>query len=455
MGGTFLSEVSQVEIAEVRRFRSYQAYKDSGVEWLGQIPAHWKVKSLKHLTAFTTGWTPPTGRDDLYQGDHLWANISDLGPKVLYSTEKSISDTAVREARMQVVRAGSLLFSFKLSVGMVSIAGVDMYTNEAIAAFAPSDRIDTPFLYWAAPLLVPNNAQENIYGAPLLSRERIANAPLLSPPASEQHAIAAFLDRETAKIDALVAKKEGLIGLLREKRTALITRAVTRGLDPNVPMKDSGIESLGQVPAHWNVKRLWHLTPSGRAIMYGIVLPGPNVEDGVPIVKGGDVSPERLRLDRLNRTTFDIESAYARSRLKGRDLVYAIRGSIGEVAMVPNELEGANLTQDAARIAYTSASYGPWLLHALKSIAVFAQLEAGALGATIRGINIRDLKRALIPVPPRMEQEVIASNLIQEIAKIDALAAKIQSVIDRLKELRVALISAAVSGKIDVHEETI
>ena len=221
-------------------------------------------------------------------------------------------------------------------------------------------------------------------------------------PAAELRCIADFLDRETAKIDALVAKKERLIELLQEKRTALITRAVTRGLDPNVPMKNSGVELLGEIPAHWEAKRLWHLTPSERKIMYGIVLPGPNVDDGVPIVKGGDVGASRLKLESLSKTTFEIESRHIRSRLGGGDLVYAIRGSIGEVEMVPDELEGANLTQDAARVAYTDTTHGNWLMYALRSKGVFGQLEAGALGATIKGINIRDLKRALIPVFPQV-----------------------------------------------------
>jgi type I restriction enzyme S subunit len=250
-----------------------------------------------------------------------------------------------------------------------------------------------------------------------------------------------------------VAKKEQLLALLQEKRIALITRAVTKGLDPNVPMKHSGVGWLEKIPVHWQVKRLWHLTPSDRRIMYGIVLPGPNVDDGVPIVKGGDVSSDRLRLERLNRTTREIEAGYVRSRLRGGDLVYAIRGSIGEVAMVPDELEGANLTQDAARIAYTDATNGHWLLYALRSAAVFAQLEAGALGATISGINIRDLKRALVPVPPHAEQEAIAAFLDRQTAKIDVMIAKVREAIDFLEELRTALISAAVTGKIDVRDE--
>ncbi|MEK7836647.1 MAG: restriction endonuclease subunit S, partial [candidate division NC10 bacterium] len=316
--------------------------------------------------------------------------------------------------------------------------------------FTPGTSDVTWAFYWLSGLDLARLA--NPGAVPSVNEGQMRDTPVVLPPGDEQRAIAAFLDRETARIDGLVAKKERLVELLQEKRTALITRAVTKGLDPNVPMKDSGIEWLGKIPAHWEVKRLWHLTPSDRRIMYGIVLPGPNVDDGVPIVKGGDVSAGRLRLDRLNRTTSEIESGYVRSRLRGGDLVYAIRGSIGEVAIVPGELEGANLTQDAARIAFTTATHGPWLLHALKAAAVFAQLEAGALGATIRGVNIRDLKRASIPVPPRVEQEAIASFLERETARIDALVAKVGDAIERLKELGTAFISAAVTGKIDVRE---
>ena len=121
--------------------------------------------------------------------------------------------------------------------------------------------------------------------------------------------------------------------------------------------------------------------------------------------------------------------------------------------MVPDELDGANLTQDAARIAYVPGVHGQWLLHALRAAAIFAQLEAGALGATIKGINIRDLKRALIPVPPRAEQEVIARYLELKVARMDALVDRIREGLDRLREFRTALISAAVTGKIDVRGE--
>jgi type I restriction enzyme S subunit len=216
-------------------------------------------------------------------------------------------------------------------------------------------------------------------------------------------------------------------------------------------MNPSGIEWLGNVPAHWIVQPLKWLTPADRQIMYGIVLPGPNVDEGVPIVKGGDVKPERLNPATLSRTTREIESGYVRSRLRGGDIVYAIRGSIGEAAIVPDTLRDANITQDAARVSPAEGVHVNWLLFALQSSGVFAQLEQTVNGATIRGINIFQLKRAQIPTPPREEQEAIANYLAETLCKMDDLLEQAEWAIVLLQERRTALISAAVTGKIDVR----
>jgi len=449
----------------LRRFRPYPSYKDSGVEWLEEIPAHWEVKRLKTLASVQLSNVDKKSVEG--QESVRLCNYTDV-----YYNERITSDIDF----MSVTATGEQVRRFSLRAGDVLITkDSESWTDIAVPAVVAEDMPDVLCGYHLAHIRPANG-----YVGSFLSRAFAAIGPrdqfqvaangitrfglggdairtglFALPPEPEQRAIAAFLDRETARIDALVAKKERLIELLQEKRTALITRAVTKGLDPTVPMRDSGVEWLGEIPAHWEVKRLWHLTPARRRIMYGIVLPGPNVDDGVPIVKGGDVSPGRLRLSCLNRTTREIEASYVRSRLQGGDLVYAIRGSIGEVAMVPAELTGANLTQDAARVAYTPATHGPWLLYGLKSRAVFAQLEAGALGATIRGINIRDLKRASLAVPPAVEQRAIAECLDLETSRFDALVTKIRDAIERLQELRTALISAAVTGKIDVREEAV
>jgi type I restriction enzyme S subunit len=430
------------------RFKPYPAYKASGIEWLGGIPETWVVRPVKHLTRFTTGWTPPTGREELYGGNHFWANISDLGPRVLITTQKTISDEAIRTARLAVVQAGSLLFSFKLSVGLVSLVGADMFTNEAIAAFAPSPYIDTEYLYWAAPVFIPRNAQENIYGAPLLSRERIANASMASPPLAEQRTIATFLDRETARIDALVAKKERLIELLHEKRTALITRAVTEGLNADVLMKNSGVEGLGTVPAHWEIQKTAWLFSVGSGTT-------PRSDD--PSYYGGDtpwITTSELRETVVRSTEKSVSSLALREHPslrvhpKGSVAVAMYGATIGRLGIL-----GVDATVNQACCVFSSSKR-------VDSLFWFYWLQMRRLYLISLGYGggqpnlSQDLLRSIrVPTPPLPEQLAIVTSLDRETTGIDALVVKVRDAIDRLKELRTALISAAVTGKIDVREE--
>jgi type I restriction enzyme S subunit len=186
--------------------------------------------------------------------------------------------------------------------------------------------------------------------------------------------------------------------------------------------------------------------------MYGIVLPGPNVSDGVFIVKGGNCEPQRLRPECLSRTTYQIESRYVRSRLRENDIVYSIRGSIGSAQLVPSELAGANLTQDAARIVPGPGIDPEWLLYAVSSPSFFAKLDAGTMGAAVRGINIRDLKRGELAIPLQPEQRGIASFLTRELAAIDTSFSYARRDIELLDEFRTRLIADVVTGKLDVRE---
>ena len=448
----------QVGGAQQHSYSPYPHYKDSSIEWLGEIPAHWdtapvytryevalgKMLDAKRVTGESSGRY-------LRNVDVQWdqVNVTDL-PEM---------DFAPSERNRYLLRPGDLLVCEGGEVGRTAIWRAELdecFYQKAIHRVRPSSDSEIPRFFFYLMYVLASRGVFAAGGNPNtighLTAVQLRHYRVPFPTTAEQRAIADFLDEQAAKIDALLVRKERMIELLQEKRAALVTRAVTRGLDPNATTRMASV--LREIPTHWDVKRLWHLTPSERKIMYGIVLPGPDVDDGVPIVKGGDVADSRLKIEALSKTTFEIESRYIRSRLRGGDLVYAIRGSIGEVEMVPDELDGANLTQDAARVAYTGNTDGRWLMYALRSKVVFSQLEAGALGAAIKGINIRDLKRALIPVPPKCEQERIGRFLDAETARFDTLCAKIQKVIDHLRELRTALISAAVTGKIDVREMT-
>lgn len=444
--------------AAPERFKRYPEYKASGSEWLGDIPMHWEVRRLKHLAALNA---ESLGEDTDADREIAYVDIGGVDNLGRIVERERLTFASAPSRARRLVRDGDVIVStvrtYLRSIAAVRNPQSNLVVSTGFAVVRPGRDLTPEFAAYAlrAPYFIERVvAASKGVSFPAIEEGQLSAFGLAVPSPEEQRAIAAYLDRETAKIDELIAKKERLVELLMEKRAALISRAVTKGLDPDAPMKDAGVEWLGQIPAHWQVKRLWHLTPSNRPIMYGIVLPGPDVDDGVPIVKGGDISGERLRLGELKQTTREIESTHARSRLRGGDLVFAIRGSIGDVAVVPSELENANLTQDAARISLTSLSHGRWMLYVLKSAGVFAQLDAGSLGATIKGVNIRDLKRASIPVPPFAEQEAIAAYLDREGTRIDRLAAGVRDATERLKELRAATISAAVTGKIDVRGES-
>jgi type I restriction enzyme, S subunit len=284
-----------------------------------------------------------------------------------------------------------------------------------------------------------------------VSAERYASLFLPLPSLGEQHAIVAFLDRETARVDALIAKKERLIELLQEKRAALITRTVTRGLDPTVPTKDSGVEWLGQIPAHWETHELRRLTRRGTTITYGIVQAGPDIEDGVPYIRASDMAGESLPKTGYQKTSPQIDAAYRRSKVSAGDLVIAIRATVGKALLVPDYLDGANLTQGTAKVSPGEGLLTRYLLAALQSLSVQQRFEALSKGATFREITLHMLRRVAIPVPPLVEQEEIVHLLDTNVARMDALVAKVREAIERLKELRTALISAAVTGKIDVR----
>lgn len=438
----------------------YPHYKPSGVEWLGDVPAHWELQRLRRSLQLNPSKSEIAGESREKEvsflpmeaiGDDGTIDLSRTRP--VHSVEAGY--TYFRDGDVTLAKITPCFENGKGAMMKGLVGGFGFGTTELIVARPVPGRLRSEFLNWV--FCSPNFRREgeaSMYGAGGQKRvpdDFVRNLMWVLPPVEEQSAIAHFLDHETAKIDALIAEQAKLIDLLAEKRQATISHAVTRGLDPSAPMKDSGVAWLGEVPAHWEVVPLMHLTCPTRPIMYGIVLPGPDVEDGIPIVKGGDVKEHRLKVELLKRTTVEIEAPFARARLKAMDIVYSIRGTIGDAEVVPAELENANITQDVARISPSDSIQTRWLLHVMKSKPVFVQLEQRSLGAAVRGINIFELKRARIPVPPSAERDQIASYLDFETTKLDNLNIEAENIIRLLKERRAALIAAAVTGQIDVR----
>jgi type I restriction enzyme S subunit len=274
------------------------------------------------------------------------------------------------------------------------------------------------------------------------------------PPPSEQPGIAGSLDRETAKIDALVAKKERLIELLQEKRTALITRAVTKGLDPNVPTKHSGVEWLGEIPLHWEVKRIRNIANSLQTGPFGSQLhSGDYVSGGIPVINPSHLRDGSIAPDWDCAVDADTRLRLRNHELHEGDIIFARRGEMGRCALVTAVETGWLCGTGSLRIRPNLGVIHPPFLNTFLSISgVRDGLLLESVGATMDNLNTTILGRIVLLVPPIDEQRAIIAFLDRETAKIDALIAKVREGIEKLKEYRPALISAAVTGKIDVRD---
>jgi type I restriction enzyme S subunit len=289
---------------------------------------------------------------------------------------------------------------------------------------------------------------------PMLTVEQVRSGRLPFPPLPEQTAIAEFLDRETRKIDELVAEQRRLMELLKEKRQAVISHAVTQGLKPHTPMKPSGIEWVGDIPVGWEVQRVNRLIKTGTSITYGIVQAGPDYEGGIPYIRTSDMSEEAFQESGYMKTSPEIDASYSRSKVCTGDLVVAIRATLGKGLSVPAFLDGANLTQGTAKISPGDRLDSDFLFFSFNSQYCQIHIDRVAKGVTFREITLDALRRVPLILPPRKDQEAIVTYLKKALPAFDDLVADAQRAINLLQERRTALISAAVTGQINVRPTT-
>ena len=452
-------DTDRINEARPRRFSRYPEYKDSGIAWLGEIPSHWNLKRLKNAVArLESGGTPESDNVTYWTDEEHgipWVAISDMTRDFhLNVTAKRITEEGRMSKRLRILPAGTLLYSMYASLGRVALLETKAVINQAILGVLPrrSEALRGYLRWWFefmqvhVQMLSSSNTQDN------LSAERVRNMPVVLPIAiEEQRTIAAFLDREMAKIDRLVERKERLIELLQEKRTALITRAVTRGLDPNAPMKDSGVEWLGEIPAHWHIAPVY----AHYEVALGKMLDAKGVtgKSSGKYLRNVDVQWDSVNVEDLPEMDFP-PSVRNRYLLRPEDLLVCEGGEVGRTAIWGGELDECFYQKAIHRVRPWFDSEIPrffyFLMYGLAKRGVFT---AGGNPNTINHLTAVQLRHYRLPFPATGEQRAIAAFLDRETARIDALIAKVRQAMDHLKEFRTALISAAVTGKIDVREE--
>jgi type I restriction enzyme S subunit len=435
-------------------FPRYEAYKDSGVEWLGEVPANWEVWKLTHaFSVIGSGTTPRTDNAAYYEDGQIhWLNTGDLNDGELFDCEKRITALAIAEnSALKMYDAGSVVIAmYGATIGKLSILRFSTTVNQACCVFAHGTSVSTDFLfYWLLGLRNQIISLATGGGQPNVSQDIQRGLRVACPSIQEQGNIAAFLDRETAKIDALVEEQQQLIALLKEKRQAVISHAVTKGLNPNAPMKGSGVDWLGEIPAHWELKQIGYLCDY---ISYGFTNPMPTADEGPFMLTANDIDFGAIKYDTARRTTEDAFNTLLtdKSRPQKGDLLLTKDGTLGRVAV--HDGQRACINQSVALVRPdTSVVISEFLCSALMGGVYQDRMIYEAGGTTIRHIYISRLAKMPLALPPLFEQSKIHEALSERLQRQDALISEAESAIALLQERRSALISAAVTGKIDVR----
>jgi type I restriction enzyme S subunit len=421
----------------------YPEYKDSGVSWLGEVPAHWRIVRLQDIAEVFNGYPFDSKFFDEYSGYHL-IRIRDMD-----------SATTATKYNGEYVKAAEVT-SNDVLIGMDGDFNVGRWRgaepallNQRMCCVRTGDLALSIFVRNG--LSIPLKAINDVtYSTTVkhLSSLDVEKIKFALPERGELLSIATFLDRETAKIDALIAEQEKLIALLAEKRQATISRAVTRGLDPNVPLKDSGVPWLGKVPAHWRVARLSYFarvengtTPSRAIQEYW--------DNGdVPWLASGEVNQFYIE----SSSEFITKKALNECSLRLLPVGTIVIGMVGQgkTRGLPGMLKlPAAINQNLAAISLGSSLDSDYVLFVM--LAAYEWIRESGRGGNQAAMNCEIISALRIPVPAIDEQRNVAHFIKVEIERLDTLRQRADSAITLLKERRAALISAAVTGKIDVR----
>ena len=435
------------------------------MDWLGRIPAHWDVDRIKRsaIDAKNGIWGNEPKQDE---NDIPCVRVADFdraGLRVVLS-EPTIRNVTENERSGRVLRKGDLLLE-KSGGGEGQPVGCVVLYDDArpavcsnfVARVRLAPEMNSSFWRYlhAAAYSVRINVRsiKQTSGIQNLDASQYFDERAGFPPRAEQDAIAGFLDSETAKIDALVAEQEKLMALLKEKRQAVISHAVTKGLDPAVPMKDSGVEWLGEVPAHWTVTPLGILASAIQTGPFGSQLHSDEyVEGGTPVINPSNIQAGELVPISSCTVNEEVVERLAHHKLRVGDIVFARRGEMGRCALVQRGSAGWLCGTGSLNVRLLPNALPEFVTAYLGSPYVRQLLELESVGSTMDNLNTQILSNVSVPTPPVSEQRMIVERASLLTTEIDGLIDQASRVSELLSERRAALISAAVTGKIDVRD---
>lgn len=410
----------------------YESYKDSGVAWIGKVPEHWEVMKTSLLyTNIGSGTTPSTSKQEYYEDDGFcWLQTGDLNDGYITDTSKKISKVAIKDCKLRFYPVGSIVIAmYGATIGKIGLLKVPTSTNQACCVLPYSNKMNEIYTFYVCQIAKGQMLLEAVGGGqPNISQDIIKKLKLPVPPICEQQAIAAYLDKRCSEIDNAITTQQKRIALLQELKQSIITRVVTQGIHPDVPLKESGVEWIGKVPEHWDIKRMRFLCTIDTG-----------TRDTIDKVDDGDY-PFYVRspkIERINTYTFD-----------------------GEAVLMAGDGVGAGKVIHYAngKFDYHQRVYN---IHNYKEIAtLFAyyylqsnfryKIEEGGAKNTVDSVRLPWLKDFPVCIPPQREQDEILTFIKKNNARINTLILKAERQIELLQELRQSVITEAITGKIKV-----
>lgn len=429
--------------------KGYQLYRKSKLPEIGKIPAYWKEKRAKYFFREVVEKSG-AGSEELLSVSHI-TGVTPRKENVTMFMAESYEGYKTCQVNDVVI---NIMWAWMGGLGVSRYSGI---VSSAYGVYRLRDSSCFEPLYLNYLLRIPAYISEYYRHSKGIRSSRLRmysdeffNIPIVCPPLQEQKQIVDFLDRKLEQINQFIRNKQRLIELLKKQKPTLINHAVTNGTNPGVPMKDSGIAWIGEIPEHWSVRKLKNCIYPGTSISYGILQPGNHVRDGIPFVQTTNMTQGDFALESLPRTERSIAAKYPRSTLQAGDIMLNIRASIGDAHIVPPHLTGANLSRGVARIVVGNQLVPEFAIAYLRSSSAAEYWNIHQQGTTFNEVSIATVRELPVPVPPLCEQKKIIEVIERISTKVDAAIVKAKREIALIQEYCATLISDSVIGKIDV-----
>lgn len=422
--------------------------KDSGIKWIGEIPQDWELRRIKTNFDIIAGATPKSGEASFWDGDIPWITPADYTTEGVYVSagHKSITQDGLNSCATSLIPEGSIIFSKRAPVGLVAINSNPLCTNQGCLSCVPNESVDAKYYYYVMSIY---GEQFDLFASGTtfkeISADAFANFKLPYPLFEIQKQIASFLDTKCAEIDALIAAKERTNALLKERRQSIIYETVTKGLDPTVPMKDSGVEWIGEIPEGWSVCRIKRVAEIVTGNTPSKASGGLNYsDDGLMWVK-----PDNLLGNVPVKDTSEHLSDDGCMLAKVVPANTPLTCCIGTIGKVGYSEKAVAFNQQINAICFEESVDTRFGLYCL--MAQDEQQKCFANGNVLKILNAEAQGRLFIAIPSLSEQRIIAEHLDMQCQMIDENCAANNVTIQKLKEYRQSLIYEAVTGKIEIN----